>query len=207
MHSYAHWLFFDITGYTHLQTTMEVGGKWIKSIPSLTIDKFPTDVTLQYIPYAKETADILACAIPVGWDPKKKLAGKTVVFVSIPGAFTPTCTAEHIPPFVAKYDELKKRGVDEIVVLSANDAFVLSAWGKALGADDKIVFASDPMAALSGKLGLQKDLTSVGFGVRTDRYAAIVVDGVIKYLGVEPGHGVSVSGVEAVIDALDDLKK
>lgn len=165
-------------------------------------DKFPTDVKLQTIPYAEENSGILACSIPTVYDLSKKLPGKTVVFVAVPGAFTPTCTADHIPPFVSRIGELKAKGVDDVVVLSANDAFVQAAWGKALGVKGEIIFASDPLAQLSGELGLQKDLTGAGFGIRTSRYAAIVVDGVIKYLEEEPGSGVSVSGVEAILAAL-----
>lgn len=165
-------------------------------------DKFPTDIKLQYTPYNAESGDILACSIPTAYDLSKKLPGKTVVFVAVPGAFTPTCTADHIPPFVQKIGELKSKGVDEVVVISANDAFVLNAWGKALGVKDEIIFASDPNALLSGKLGLQKDLTAAGMGVRTSRYAVIVVDGIVKYVEEEPGSGVSVSGVDAILSAL-----
>ncbi|ODV93963.1 hypothetical protein PACTADRAFT_77462 [Pachysolen tannophilus NRRL Y-2460] len=168
-------------------------------------DKFPTKVDFQYIPYVPENSDILACSIPTVYSLSKKLPGRTVVIVSVPGAFTPTCTADHIPPYVAKIKQLRAKGVDDVVVISANDSFVLAAWGKALGAKDEIIFASDPNAAVSTELGLQKDLTAVGFGIRTSRYAAIVVDGVIKYLEEEPGQGVSVSGVESILSALDNI--
>ncbi|CDK27722.1 unnamed protein product [Kuraishia capsulata CBS 1993] len=166
-------------------------------------DSFPTDVKLQYIPWSEENAGVLACSIPIPYDLEKKLPGRTVVFVAVPGAFTPTCTANHIPPFVEKIGELKAKGVDDVVILSANDAFVQAAWGKALGAKDELIFASDPLASLSAELGFTLDLSSNGFGIRTGRYAAIVKDGKITYLSQEPGAGVTVSGFDTVLAALN----
>ncbi|ANZ74126.1 BA75_00895T0 [Komagataella pastoris] len=165
-------------------------------------DKFPTDVALTYIPWTPENSGVLACAIPIPYDLSKKLPGRTVVIVSAPGAFTPTCTANHIPVFIEKIDEFKKKGVDDVVVITADTAFANAAWGKALGAKDEIIFANDPLAALSKELGYLKTGAPASFGVRGARYAVIVKDGVVAYFGVETSSGVTVSGADAVLEAL-----
>ncbi|KAG5370633.1 putative peroxisomal peroxiredoxin [Yarrowia sp. E02] len=144
--------------------------------------------------------DVAACGIPQPFSSDKELAGKKVVFVSVPGAFTPTCTANHIPPYIENVDKLKAKGVDKVVVLSANDPFVLSAWGRALKApkDNFVIFASDGNAAFSKSIGQAVDLAAVGFGERTARYAIIVDDGKVIYNEQEPAKGVTVSGFDAV---------
>lgn len=157
-------------------------------------DAFPTDIKLKYVPYSKAAEDIAACANPIELDLAKLFPGKTIVLTSAPGAFTPTCTEQHIPGYLKLVDEFKKKGVDKIVVITANDPFVNAAWGKALGYkndENYVVFASDPNAALSKKLGDNyiADLTSAGFGVRTGRYAAIVKDGKTEFLESENGGG------------------
>lgn len=144
---------------------------------------------------------MLACGIPTVWEGDKHFPNKKIVIVSVPGAFTPTCTANHIPPFVSKYNELKAKGVDEVLVISANDAFVLSAWGKALGAADKIIFASDGNSEFSKQIGFDLDLTSKGFGVRTSRYALIVDNGKVTY-AEQDTSGVDKSSVDAVLAKL-----
>lgn len=121
------------------------------------------------------------------------------MIVSVPGAFTPTCTANHIPPFIKKVSEIKNKGVDDIIVLSANDAFVQSAWGKALGGADKLIFASDGNAEFSEAAGLSVDLTDRGLGKRSARYAIIVDHGKVSYVEQEPGREVTVSGVDAIL--------
>lgn len=120
----------------------------------------------------------------------------------MPGAFTPTCTANHIPPFIQKAKDIKSKGVDDIIVLSANDPFVQSAWGKALGAKDEIIFASDADAAFSAKGDFSLDLNSKGMGNRTARYALIVDHGKITYAEKEPGSEVTVSGADAILKNL-----
>ncbi|KAK9241230.1 Redoxin [Lipomyces kononenkoae] len=164
-------------------------------------DKFPEGVKFSYVAYTPATADIKACGIPIPLDFDKEFSDKTVVIVSIPGAFTPTCTANHIPPFVEKFAALKSKGVDAVIVLSANDPFVQSAFGKALGVtDENFIFASDPAATFSKSAGLSLDLPPA-FGTRTARYAIIVSKGVVKYVEKD-SEGVSGSGVDAVLAAL-----
>lgn len=153
---------------------------------------FPTDVKLKYVPYSKAADDIAACANPIALDLAKLFPGKTIVLTSAPGAFTPTCTEQHVPGYLKKIDEFKLKGVDKIIILTANDPFVNAAWGKALGYKDEenyVVFATDPNAALSKELGDEylADLTGAGFGLRTGRYAAIVKDGKTEYLKAENG--------------------
>ncbi|KAK9473687.1 Redoxin, partial [Dipodascopsis tothii] len=144
-------------------------------------DKFPSGVVFSYIPYTPESSDIKACGIPISLDFDKKFADKKVVIVSIPGAFTPTCTANHIPPFVANIAELEGKGVDAVIVLAANDPFVMSAFGKANGVgESSIIFAADPAAEFSKSIGYSVDLGGA-FGTRTGRYAIIVDKGVVTY--------------------------
>lgn len=145
----------------------------------------------------------LACGIPIAYDTAKQFPDKKVVIVAVPGAFTPTCTANHIPPFISKFSQLQAKGVDQVIVISANDPFVLSAWGKALEAKNKdIIFASDGNAAFSESIGKTLDLTSKGFGIRTGRYAIIVDHNKVTYIDEEPGSDVTVSGVEAILNNL-----
>jgi peroxiredoxin len=112
-------------------------------------------------------------------------SGKKVALVAVPGAFTPTCSKQHLPGYVQRYDELKSKGFDTIAFTAVNDIFVLSAWSTASGADGKILFLADGSADFAKKLGLEIDLTARGLGVRSKRYSAIVEDGVVKSLNVE----------------------
>lgn len=111
-------------------------------------------------------------------------AGKKVILVAVPGAFTPTCSKSHIPGFIQKFDEIKAKGVDTIAVTSVNDAYVLGAWRDALGAGEKIVFLADGAANFAKEVGLSNDF-GASMGIRSKRYAAIVEDGVVKELQVE----------------------
>ncbi|KIK26357.1 hypothetical protein PISMIDRAFT_273793 [Pisolithus microcarpus 441] len=160
-------------------------------------DKVPHG-TFNYIPHTPELDDQLVC----GTRMSSYMNSNKVVLVSVPGAFTPTCHVNHLPPFLARYDEFKAKGVDIIAVLAANDAFVMSGWARVEGLKDKILALSDGNAEWSKAMGLSVDLSHVGFGLRTARYAIILDDLVVKYLGVEPGRGVTVSGAEAVLEAL-----
>lgn len=139
--------------------------------------------TFQYIPYTDALADHGACGIPVALS-TNEWKGKKVVLVSVPGAFTPTCHLDHLPPFLEKYQEFKAKGVDVIAVLAANDSFVMSAWGRVSGLTNQILALSDADAKWSQLIGLGKDLSSIGFGMRTERYALIIDDLVVKYVGV-----------------------
>lgn len=124
----------------------------------------------------------------------KELPGKKVIITGAPGAFTPTCSEQHIPGYIADAKKFKAKGVDKIIVLTANDPFVNAAWGKALGYKDEenfIIFATDPEGSLSKELGdnYVVDLSKVGFGLRTNRYAAIVEDGKVQFLENEEAGG------------------
>lgn len=162
----------------------------------------PTDIKLNYVPYTEESSSILACSRPIELDLASIFPGKTVVIVSVPGAFTPTCTESHIPAFVKGAAELKAKGVSDIIVLSSNDAFVLSAWGKALGDKGAIKFACDPQAKFSSKIGLAIEKEDPNVFKRTSRYALIVKDGKVYYVGQELAGGVTVSGFDDVLKAL-----
>jgi peroxiredoxin len=125
------------------------------------------------------------------------------VLVGVPGAFTSTCHNSHIPTFVANLDQLKARGVDRVAVLAVNDHHVMKEWGKALGADGKIDFLADGSADFTKAIGMVNDLTATGMGIRSKRFAAIVDDGVVKTLNLEPEGGkVTNTGAAAILQAL-----
>jgi peroxiredoxin (alkyl hydroperoxide reductase subunit C) len=129
-------------------------------------------------------------------------AGKKVVLFALPGAFTPTCSAKHLPGFVQQAEAIKAKGVDTIACLSVNDAFVMGAWGKDQGAGDKVLMLADGSADLTRALGLELDLAGRGFGLRSQRYAMVVEDGVVTALNVEQGGEFKVSSAESVLNAL-----
>ena len=125
-------------------------------------------------------------------------AGKTVALFSVPGAFTPTCSARHLPGFVDKADELKAKGVDEIVGTAVNDAFVMGAWNKAAGSDD-ITMLADGNAEFAEAVGLTMDGSGFGLGKRGQRYSMLVEDGVVKQLNVEEPGDFSVSSADHML--------
>jgi len=127
---------------------------------------------------------------------------KKVVLFAVPGAFTPTCSNQHLPGFIEKADEIRAKGVDEIICMSVNDAFVMDAWGKDRGAGEKVRLIADGNAELSKALGLDFDASGIGFGPRCQRFAAIVEDGVVKKLAVEEPMQLEVSSAEAILAAL-----
>ena len=126
--------------------------------------------------------------------------GKKVVLFGLPGAFTPTCSAKHLPGYVSNADALKGKGVDTIACMSVNDAFVMGAWGKDQGAGDKVMMLADGSAEMAKKLGLELDLTARGMGVRATRFAMLVENGVVKSVNLEPNPGeAEASGAEAML--------
>jgi peroxiredoxin len=126
--------------------------------------------------------------------------GKKVVLFGLPGAFTPTCSAKHVPGYVKNADALKAKGVNTVACISVNDPFVMGAWGKDQGSGDKVMMLADGSAVFTKAAGLDLDLTARGLGVRSQRYAAIVDNGVVKWLAIEPNPGeLSVSGADAVL--------
>ncbi len=154
-------------------------------------DAFPTPTV--------QTCDDQGAPAPL--DLSAWLAGRTVVIFGVPGAFTPTCSAKHLPGFVEQAAALKAKGVDAIGCHSVNDAFVMAAWSKTSGSAD-ITMIADGSAALTKALGLELDLEAAGLGLRVQRYAAVIKDGNLTYLGVEPGQEFGVSSAEAVLEAL-----
>ncbi|GAB5350496.1 redoxin family protein [Qipengyuania sp. 483] len=125
-------------------------------------------------------------------------SGKTVALFSVPGAFTPTCSARHLPGYVEKADELKAKGVDEIVGTAVNDAFVMGAWNKAAGSDD-ITMLADGNAEFAEAVGLTMDGSGFGLGKRGQRFSMLVEDGVVKQLNVEEPGDFSVSSADHML--------
>lgn len=128
--------------------------------------------------------------------------GKRAVLFAVPGAFTPTCHAKHLPGFVEQADAIRAKGVSDIFCLSVNDAFVMDAWGKAGAVGGKVRMLADGNGALTRALGLEMDASGFGMGQRSQRYAMIIRDGVVEALLREPGPGLSVSSAEAVLQKL-----
>ena len=128
-------------------------------------------------------------------------SGKKVVVFAVPGAFTPTCSQAHLPGFVANADKFQAKGVDSIVCVSVNDAFVMDAWGKDKNAE-ALVMAGDGNGELTAALGLEMDGSGFGLGTRSQRYAMVVDDGVVTKLAVEAPGAFEVSKAEAVLEAL-----
>ncbi|MDG5749587.1 peroxiredoxin [Qipengyuania sp. XHP0211] len=127
--------------------------------------------------------------------------GKTVALFSVPGAFTPTCSARHLPGYVEKADELKAKGVDEIVATAVNDAFVMGAWKSSAGSDD-ITMLADGNGDFAEAVGLTMDGSGFGMGKRGQRYSMVVEDGVVKELNVEAPGDFSVSSAEHMLGQL-----
>jgi len=125
--------------------------------------------------------------------------GKKIAVFALPGAFTPTCSAKHVPSFIQNFDALKGKGVDEIWCVSVNDAFVMGAWSRDQKAGGKIRFMADGSADYTRKLGLELDLNARGMGMRSQRYSMLVDDGVVKTLNVEAPGKFEVSGGDTML--------
>jgi len=161
-------------------------------------DKFPEGVKFDWVPIVDD--DPTNCGRPQEYDASKNWAGKKVVIVSVPGAFTPGCQAFHLPPYIQKIEELKSKGVDVIAVIASNDGWVMNAWGKVNKVKgDDILFLSDTKSFFSKNHGW-----SAGMGDRNGRWAMVVNnDGTITYAEVETASGkVTVSGADAVLAKL-----
>ena len=128
-------------------------------------------------------------------------SGRKVVLFAVPGAFTPTCSAAHLPGYVVNADKIKAKGVDTIVCMAVNDAFVMGAWGKAQNAEELLMLA-DGNAELSKALGLTLDGSGFGLGLRSQRFAMVVDNGVVTHLAVEAGTGLDVSAAEKILALL-----
>jgi len=129
-------------------------------------------------------------------------AGKTVALFAVPGAFTPTCSAKHLPSFKSHAGDLKKRGVDTIACVSVNDVFVMKAWGESQGVDGDILMLADGNGDFTKAIGLELDGSRFGMGQRSQRYSMIVADGVVKELNVEAGGEYRVSSAEYMLEQL-----
>ncbi|KAB8209631.1 PRX5like [Aspergillus parasiticus SU-1] len=157
-------------------------------------DSFPENVVFQYVPWTEEKGDITACGIPIPYNASKEWADKKVVLFSVPGAFTPTCSVNHVPGYIQNLPQLKEKGVQVVAVVASNDPFVMSAWGKANKVErNDILFLSDPDAKFSDSIGWANN-------GRTGRYAIVIDHGKVTYAQIETEKGVvKVSGAEAVL--------
>ncbi len=129
-------------------------------------------------------------------------AGKKVVLFGLPGAFTPTCSMNHLPGFLEHAEAIKAKGVDAIACTAVNDPHVMKAWSKAAGADGKIIMLADGNASFAKACGLEKDMSAGFMGIRSSRYSMIVENGVVKSLNVEDKSGVNVSGADTILTQL-----
>ena len=136
---------------------------------------------------------------PNAFDVTKEAAGKTLALFALPGAFTPTCSAQHVPGYVAKAAELKAAGVDEIWCLSVNDAFVMGAWGKDQKTEGKLRMVGDGDAVFAKAMGLTLDLNGKGLGLRSNRYSALIKDGKVVQLNVEGPGKFDVSDADTML--------
>jgi peroxiredoxin len=161
-------------------------------------DKLPAGKLQEFIEIEGE-----GCTVgPNTFDVEQGTAGKKIAIFALPGAFTPTCSAQHVPGFVRNADALKKAGVDDIWCVSVNDAFVMGAWGRDQKTGGKVRMMADGSGAWTRALGLTLDLTSRGMGVRSQRYSMLVEDGVVKTLNIEAPGKFEVSNAETMLAQL-----
>lgn len=158
-------------------------------------DRLPSGTLYEFI--EEETP---GCTIgPNAFQVDEMVKGKKIAVFGLPGAFTPTCSAKHLPGFIAAADQFRQRKIDEIWCLSVNDAFVMGAWGKQQGAKGKVRMMADGSGTFARALGLEMDLTQRGMGVRCQRFSMLVVDGEVKALNVEQPGKFEVSDAETLL--------
>jgi peroxiredoxin len=158
-------------------------------------DKLPGGTLFEFIEVEGE-----GCSLgPNAFDIDKSTAGKTIAIFGLPGAFTPTCSASHVPGYVAAYEDFKAAGVDEIWCISVNDAFVMGAWGRDQQVAGKVRMMADGSADFAKATGLVLDLTAKGLGVRSGRYSMLVKDGVVTQFNDEKGGGYEVSDAQTLL--------
>lgn len=158
-------------------------------------DKLPAGSLQEYI-----EVEGGGCSLgPNSFDVAKATAGKTIAIFALPGAFTPTCSAKHVPGYVEKFEALKAAGIDEIWCLSVNDAFVMGAWGREQKTAGKVRMMADGSAEFTKATGLTLDLAGHGMGLRSNRYSMLVVDGVVKTLNVEAPGKFAVSDADTML--------
>ena len=142
---------------------------------------------------------------PNTFEVEASTAGKKIAIFGLPGAYTPTCSAKHVPGYVEKYDELKKAGIDEIWCVSVNDAFVMGAWGRDQHTGGKVRMMADGSADFTKATGLTLDLTARGMGLRSNRYSMLVVDGVVKTLNIEGPGKFEVSDAATMLEQAQQI--
>ena len=158
-------------------------------------DKLPAGTLFEFIEVEGN-----GCSIgPNAFDIAKETAGKTLAVFALPGAYTPTCSAKHVPGYVEAFDDFKAAGVDEIWCVSVNDAFVMGAWGRDQHTQGKVRMMADGSADFAKATGLTLDLTARGLGLRSNRYSMLVVDGVVKTLNVEAPGAFEVSDAKTLL--------
>jgi glutaredoxin/glutathione-dependent peroxiredoxin len=147
------------------------------------------------------------CSVgPNSFDVQQATAGKTIAIFGLPGAYTPTCSAKHVPGYVEKAADIRAAGVDEVWCVSVNDAFVMGAWGRDQHTAGKVRMMADGSAEFSKSVGLTLDLTARGMGLRSNRYSMLVVDGVVRTLNVEGPGKFEVSDAETLLRQARALK-
>lgn len=166
-------------------------------------DVLPEGTLLELSPPSDDGACVLA---PQSHNVRELAAGKRIVIIGVPGAFTPTCSQQHLPGFIQQIDELRASGgVDEVWCMAVNDCFVMQAWGAQQGATGKVRMLADGSAVFSRALGVDLDLTARGMGVRCKRFAGVVDDGVVRVWNVEAPGKFDVSNVGTIAAALAEL--
>ncbi len=161
-------------------------------------DRLPSGQIQEYV---EVEAD--GCSIgPNRFDIDKLVKGRTIVVFGVPGAFTPTCSSQHVPGFLRHYEDFERKGIDEIWCFSVNDAFVMGAWGRDQKAGNKIRMIADGSGDYTARLGLELDLRAGGLGMRCKRFSMLVQDGVVKNLNVEAAGKFEVSSAEEMLRQL-----
>jgi len=161
-------------------------------------DKVPNATLAQFF---ETEAD--GCSLgPNSFQVDELVAGKKIALFAVPGAFTPACSEQHLPGFLAKADEFKAKGIDEIWCVAVNDPFVMGAWGQERGVGDKVRLLADGSGEWTRKLGLELDLSAKGLGVRSQRYSALLDDGVVKQLNVDEGGALKVSDADTLLSQI-----
>lgn len=165
-------------------------------------DKLPAGTLQEFIEVEGN-----GCSLgPNSFDIHKATAGKKIAVFALPGAYTPTCSAQHVPGYVKQADDFKAAGVDEIWCVSVNDAFVMGAWGRDQKTAGKVRMMADGSGAFTKAAGLELDLTSRGMGVRSQRYSMLVVDGVVKSLNIEGPGKFEVSDASTLLKQAQEIK-
>ncbi|MFM9881777.1 MAG: peroxiredoxin [Burkholderiales bacterium] len=159
-------------------------------------DRLPDGTLTEFIETEQPGCTIGPNAFKVG----DLVKGKKIAIFGLPGAFTPTCSAKHVPSYLTNFDKLRAKGVDEIWCIAVNDAFVMGAWGRDQKAQGKIRMMADGSAEYTKALGLELDLTARGMGVRMNRFSMLVQDGVVKTLNIEGPGKFEVSGGDTMVN-------